>query len=268
MNYVLNGEVMRIKNPVLLIAVATFALLLMNSVNAAIIHGTVYDILLEPEYDIKLQINTLPKQVFISKDGQYSFNVPIGNYTIIAETIDGYASEDIIVEDNSGDYVIDIILEQVLTNIESPELNNNDITTNNIGDSFNDSSPVGSSDSSFINVVVGFVLVLLLTVLIVSLFILKDYSFAEIFRKAKKTESQKETEDSGKKDNEKKIIEGYGFDILDLVKKNSPITQRELRKHIPLSEAKISLIIAELEHDGKIKKIKKGRGNILTFIKD
>ena len=45
------------------------------------------------------------------------------------------------------------------------------------------------------------------------------------------------------------------------------MTQKELRKHFPMSEAKISLMIAELESMGKIKKIKKGRGNIIILNK-
>ena len=44
-------------------------------------------------------------------------------------------------------------------------------------------------------------------------------------------------------------------------------TQKDIRKKMPLSEAKISLLIAELEHTGKIKKIKKGRGNIIILNK-
>ena len=44
-------------------------------------------------------------------------------------------------------------------------------------------------------------------------------------------------------------------------------TQKVIRKEIPLSEAKISLMIAELEHKGVIEKIKKGRGNIIILKK-
>jgi len=50
-----------------------------------------------------------------------------------------------------------------------------------------------------------------------------------------------------------------------LKKEGGRMTQKEIRKHINLSEAKISLVIAELEDSGKIKKIKKGRGNILIL---
>ena len=53
--------------------------------------------------------------------------------------------------------------------------------------------------------------------------------------------------------------------LLILKKHGGRATQKDIRKEIPLSEAKISLMIAELEADGKIRKIKKGRGNILVL---
>jgi uncharacterized membrane protein len=42
-------------------------------------------------------------------------------------------------------------------------------------------------------------------------------------------------------------------------------TQKEIRKQLPLSEAKVSLIIAEMEAKGLIQKIRKGRGNIIIL---
>lgn len=54
--------------------------------------------------------------------------------------------------------------------------------------------------------------------------------------------------------------------LIKLIKDNGGrITQKELRKHFPLSEAKVSLMITELESKGKIEKIKKGRGNIIIL---
>jgi len=54
--------------------------------------------------------------------------------------------------------------------------------------------------------------------------------------------------------------------LVKIIKDNGGrITQKELRKHFPLSEAKVSLMITELESKGKIEKIKKGRGNIIIL---
>ena len=50
-------------------------------------------------------------------------------------------------------------------------------------------------------------------------------------------------------------------------KEGGRATQKDIRKQIPLSEAKISLMLAELEHKGVVEKIKKGRGNIIILKK-
>ena len=54
--------------------------------------------------------------------------------------------------------------------------------------------------------------------------------------------------------------------MLDFIKKHKRTTQKEIRKEFFLSEGKISLMVSELEEKGLIKKIKKGRGNII-FLK-
>ena len=56
--------------------------------------------------------------------------------------------------------------------------------------------------------------------------------------------------------------------IIRIIKENKGrITQKDIRKQIPLSEAKISLMITELEDKGIVKRIKKGRGNIIILSK-
>ena len=45
------------------------------------------------------------------------------------------------------------------------------------------------------------------------------------------------------------------------------MTQKEIRKHFAMGEAKISLLITELEALNKIKKIKKGRSNVIILNK-
>jgi len=43
------------------------------------------------------------------------------------------------------------------------------------------------------------------------------------------------------------------------------MSQKELRKQFPFSEAKMSMALTELESEGKVKKIKKGRTNIISL---
>ncbi|OIO64763.1 hypothetical protein COY28_01155 [Candidatus Woesearchaeota archaeon CG_4_10_14_0_2_um_filter_57_5] len=51
--------------------------------------------------------------------------------------------------------------------------------------------------------------------------------------------------------------------LSQLDKHGGRATQKELRAGLPYSEAKVSMCISELEQDGKIRKIRKGRGNII-----
>jgi uncharacterized membrane protein len=51
------------------------------------------------------------------------------------------------------------------------------------------------------------------------------------------------------------------YDII--LKKGGRTTQKDLRKEVIYGEAKVSLMIADLEDRGLIKKIKKGRSNII-----
>lgn len=66
---------------------------------------------------------------------------------------------------------------------------------------------------------------------------------------------------------ETKILPEDLSSVLEVIKKEGGrITQKELRKRLGYSEAKMSLIVADLERRGLIEKVKKGRGNII-FLK-
>ena len=55
-------------------------------------------------------------------------------------------------------------------------------------------------------------------------------------------------------------------DLVAIVKKlGGRTTQKELRKEVPYSEAKVSLMLTELEHKGVVEKIKRGRANIIIL---
>ena len=104
------------------------------------------------------------------------------------------------------------------------------------------------------NLVSLFVIIFLIILGIIIYFIFKGKQAGE-----SKTEKETIIEDNEK----------YLDKIIDIIKEEGGrTTQKEIRKEIPLSEAKISLMIAELEHKGVIEKIKKGRGNILILKKN
>ncbi|WP_148266449.1 helix-turn-helix transcriptional regulator [Methanocella arvoryzae] len=55
-------------------------------------------------------------------------------------------------------------------------------------------------------------------------------------------------------------------DVIAILEKNGGrMTQLDLRKQLPYSEAKVSLIVSDMESRGIVKKVKKGRGNILIL---
>lgn len=204
---------------------------------AAIIHGTVYDLSLDKVSNARVEINTVPKQFLIARNGTYSFNVPNGGYIIKAQqiqknTIIASAEENITIR-QTGSYVLDIIL--------FPDIEEG---IEDIGIEVDESVLEPNNQTFFI------VLGILAFMAAVIFFFLKNKN-----RKAENIKKGYSGEDETQK-------------IVAILKKEGGrITQKEIRKEIPLSEAKISLMIAELEHKGIIEKIKKGRGNIIILKK-
>jgi len=56
-------------------------------------------------------------------------------------------------------------------------------------------------------------------------------------------------------------------EILDILKsQGGRMTQKDMRKRLKYSEGKVSLMLLDLENRGKIRKFKKGRGNVLFLV--
>ena len=86
-------------------------LLVLPSVFAATIHGTIYDFGLNQLPNSIIEINSTPRQQMVAKDGTYSFTVPAGTYLLHAwhnKTESEFDESITAVAD--GDYVIDLIL--------------------------------------------------------------------------------------------------------------------------------------------------------------
>ena len=209
-------------------------LLLIPVAFSATIYGTIYDLSLNKADNVKVEVNTEPRQFYVSKNGSYAFNVPIGNYNVKAEQHIGNllvssVTENITIKDNWV-YVLDLIL---FPKIEE-ELEN-DIEVIQIPERRFDFLPV---------------IILLLSVAFLIYFFKR--------KKAVKKEVEKEYKDIK--------AESDLDEVIRIIKEEGGrATQKDIRKKIPLSEAKISLMIAQLESEGKIKKIKKGRGNIIIL---
>ena len=212
----------------LFLSLATFA-------SAATIHGTVYDLELSKLKAI-VEINTQPQQKMLSVDGVYTFNVPVGNYAIQSYIGDLAAEENISII-NEGDYILDLFLFPETD--ESDPLNDADF--NLFGD--------GKSGISWWWSVAG---VFLLAVILVLVYLFWGKRKNEPVHPELKEELHVEDPLL------KQVLE-------EIRKENGRITQKDLRRKFPMSEAKISLVLTELEHKGQIEKVKKGRGNVIIL---
>lgn len=211
-------------------------LILIESCLAATIHGTIYDENLDVIKNAVVEVDSTPNQRFVAKDGTYSFTLPEGSYIITTKYNDYVAEEKVTIE-KEGDYVLDLFL---FPSFEDEDELMGGIEEISIEDEyFEEGKKIKTS-----YLISGLIILLVLGVIF-------------YFLKPKKPEIKSGIEDI---DETKKY--------LDFIKKQGGrTTQKEIRKHFPMSEAKISLVITELEHRGKVEKIRKGRSNIIILKK-
>jgi uncharacterized membrane protein len=249
---------------------------------SAKVSGVVWDFSdMRPSDGAVVEVNTTPLQREVTgPTGEYFFELEQGNYILAVKIVNAsreletVASQELAIG-REGNYTVDIPVLQ--SDIAFPELpNESEFEIPSVQESAKISSPPYLLLAAFFLVVmiIGYVLM-------------------------KKSERP-----SGEKENAKNARPGIGIEeertpgpdepkpapqpkvelvpiepspkkeklpkdlreVVGIMKDNEGrMTQKDLRKHIPLSEAKVSLMIAELEDMGIVKKIKKGRGNILIL---
>ncbi len=183
----------------------------------------------------------MPNQRDITENGVYSFTLEPGDYVITAKyfvgnELKGDAEESILIA-KEGAYLIDLILFPAFE--EEEALAEEDLVI--------EAEPKEEGTDYW---KIAFVF------LITSIFL---YIIFRVLTKGKAAEEEKKIE-------EKESEEDLAEQVLEFIKKEGKrTTQKDIRKHFPSSEAKISLVITELEHKGKIEKIKKGRGNVIVL---
>ncbi len=212
------------------------ALLLTVSFPASV-HGIAYDwATLEPLNGTLVYVNSTPAQQLLSRDGLYSFNLGIGSYEITAKyyvnnSLQLETAEKIVVG-QEGDYVMDLLmfpavdLGEPLFNETGPDIGENTYAQ--------DSMP--------------YLILYSLAITAAALLILSRLNIGKKEAVGKPKRLPKEARQ-----------------VLDIIENEQRLTQKELRKKLPWSEAKVSLVVADLEERGLIKKIKKGRGNIIKI---
>jgi len=220
-------------------------LLLIDTALAATIHGTVYDLNLEKKSNSIVAVDTVPEQTYVAKEGTYSFELSPGEYTVEAgyyenNELISKTSESVSIE-QEGDYVIDLILFPSLEE-EEELLRQTDLEV---------SDPLGEINYAAYTIFSIFGVIII--GIVVFIYLKYKKSLTKIKKDIEETIQSKEVLAESKK-------------VLDFIRQEGGrTTQKEIRNKFPSSEAKISLIITELEHKGIIKKIKKGRGNIIIL---
>lgn len=245
------------KYRIIKIAVILLVLLVLIRIStAATITGTVYDIGLEQLNNAIIEVNTEPPQKIIVKEGIYSFDIPLGSYMITAkyyeENLLKYEDKQNIEIKDDGEFVFDLILFPSLEDDEKLF----DTSDLDIDD------PYDNGDAN-LGLIIGVIVIVTLGIIGFGVWYFRSRKGSDA--KGTKLKNKEAKEKTIIVDKEEKDTDEYYDMVLKMIKDNKRITQKEIRKEVPLSEAKISLIISELEHKGKIEKIKKGRGNILVL---
>ena len=239
--------------------------------STAKIFGNVYDwSSFEPLDKVLVEINTQPVQRVISENGHYSFDLKPGNYSIKAFYIKSgkveLSADENVTINAEGEFELDLMLFPPLSEIDSlDELLNTDIENQIDENVLNDS--VASEKQDILSPILLLVLIILIS------FGFYYFNKSKKSKKGQSASSFEIIELSKDELNLEKSVESQLDDsakeVLKTIKESgNRMTQKELRDKIPsMGEAKISLIVAELESLGLIKKIKKGRGNILVLKK-
>jgi uncharacterized membrane protein len=234
-----------IRNTIIL---AVMTLMIMQIADAAAIEGTVYDWNLEPVINAKVYANSTPKQAIVAKTGDYSLTLNKGVYEIKAIAPNGDEVAETITVADEGNYTLDLI---ILPSIDNPEdlFNESDIQV--------EEDIFGEKNNNYL-IVIG-IIILMAIITVIAIF------FSLSFMKKKEKEVKEEII-TLKREIQQKEVDPELAKLVEAIKSaGGRTTQKEIRKQFPSSEAKISLMITELEKKGIVEKIKKGRGNVLVL---
>lgn len=230
-----------------------FMFVLISSAQASTVHGSIYtwSDFDKPLKNAIVEINSVPVQSKISTDGTYSFdNLPPGNYTIYAKfyrnnILEYSAQENVPIVESDGNFNIDLLLFPP-TDSEIEYLGDMNLTADiDI-----------KNDTPFDTYLIPGVLLIILGIVL----------FIFLVRKKNKISSEQVPVQQPEKiprTPEKEMPEDLQDLYALIMKKGGRVTQKELRGDMKCSEAKVSLMLDDLEDRGYIKKIKKGRSNII-----
>jgi uncharacterized membrane protein len=225
-----------------------------SGANAATVHGTIYawSDFEKPLKNIILEINSIPIQSKVSTDGTYVFdNLSPGNYTIKAKyfrnnVLELAEEEEIQIIESEGKFNIDLLLFPPIDS-ELEYLGDINLTGN--------LELKGESDPNYYIILV-FILIAAGIVIFYTSWKKKTTAAVEV---SNESITQQPTAMPITTELPEDLHELYAL----ILKKGGRVTQKDLRGDMKCSEAKVSLMLDDLEDRGYIKKIKKGRSNII-----
>ena len=255
----------------------------------SIVHGNVYEwSSFDTLNDSQVYVNSVPQQVMISKNGSYSFDLDKGIYTIVAtygtNTSDSLmAMENVTIDQDGGDYVIDLVLFPSSNFGDLALLDENSTPIVSIAPV--DLPTQQSSQGTPVIYIIGVIGIVIIIAGAGAFLYLRKRSVQVPKPDNSIPETQAAKEDAPLMMETQAVQEpeaplpplpptastdvSLPDDLREVIriieKSGGRITQLDLRKALPYSEAKVSLMITDLENRGIVKKIKKGRGNVLIL---
>ncbi|AFV23029.1 hypothetical protein Mpsy_0820 [Methanolobus psychrophilus R15] len=228
----------------------------------ATVHGVIYEWgTFEPLENVIVEVNSTPSQSMLARYGLYSFNLAPGNYVISASyyrnNVFVYSAQEEITIKGSGDYVMDIIF---LPTFYDSGLDETEFTELNELADLAQETDMGRSSFSY-----GTLSMIILTALafVAGAHLLTtrhkvNLAREEEFLPADETLFSVSDEHNALPDDLQEVV-------YVISRHGGRITQKDLRGALKHSEAKVSLMVSDLENRGIVQKFKKGRGNVIIL---
>ena len=219
--------------------------------SAATVQGTAYEWwTLKPLENVIIDINTTPAQQLVATNGSYSLSLSSGSYTLSAKYYSHNlliyeTQENITIPENAENrtFTLDLIM---FPAEEGQEFYENE----NISPSVQDVTETTTSSSLIIYA--ALVAVIGIVIILVAVYL------GRLVREVKEIPLG-----PGAYGPSAVLPDDLKQVMAVINQSGGRTTQVEIREKIPYSEAKISLMLDDLEDRGLIRKIKKGRGNII-----
>jgi len=241
-----------------IISVIILITILISNAQAAKVYGTIYE---WSELDkplnnaiVEIENNSTRVQYKVSGNGTYFFDVSPRSYDIKAKyyynnILELYGEEKLRIDSPDDSNNLDLIL--------FPPIDSDYEYLGNI----NLTGELDTKQVDYTDYIIIFLVALIIISIIIFIWMKKRKPADPIIDESVHLPPEKPEGNENKNQVELPDDLKELYDII--LKKGGRITQKDLRKEVIYGEAKVSLMIADLEDRGLIKKIKKGRSNII-----